>query len=138
MFNCNLCQPERIFSSDIAFEVHKETHHKSEQKVTENLQNSENNNIYKEAIDSVEELGKTISLLEVNKMDFFKKKESEQELNIQPNIVRSFIYELTLEITEQKDKKVMEVNSRINSVIMNLVNDGFDVTIKHQKTEKQF
>ena len=70
-------------------------------------------------------------------MDFFKKKEEQQVELLQP-IMRIYLYELHLEVTETKDKKFIKVMEEINKKLLELMNEGYDIVIKHQKTEKQF
>ena len=135
MFECNLCQPKRIFNSDIAYDVHKQTHINSEKEVIGQIQQHENNKIIEEALNSIEDLGKT---LEVSKMGLFSNEEPKQDVIQQPNIVRQYLFELHLEIIETKDKKFIKVLEEINKKILELMNDNYDIVVKHQKTEKQF
>ena len=135
MFECNLCQPMRTFESGDAYNIHKNFHVQSEQQVVKELEEKENNKVIEEALNSIEDLGKT---LEVSKMALFSKEEPKQDVTQQPNIVRQYLFELQLEVIETKDKKFIKVLEEINKKILELMNDNYDIVVKHQKTEKQF
>lgn len=133
MFKCNLCYPAREFFTDVAYNIHNQSHNESEQEIIKELEQQKNNKIVEETLNNIEELGK----MEV-KMDFFKKKEEEQLVNVQQPIIRNYLYELHLEVTETKDKKFLKVLEEINKKLIELMNDNYDIVVKHQKSEKQF
>ena len=134
MSHCNLCQPSRNFESEDAYNIHKQFHNQSEQEVAKEMENNENNKVIETTLNNIEELGKNMEV----KMDLFKKKEEQPELNIQQPIMRNYLYELHLEVTETKDKKFLKVLEEINKKLIELMNDNYDIVVKHQKSEKQF
>ena len=56
MFKCNICQPERIFNSDISYEIHNQTHKNSEKETTDNLIQQSNDIKLSESYKNLEEV----------------------------------------------------------------------------------
>ena len=137
MINCDLCLPNREFESEIAYNIHKEEHHKSEQEVIKELEQQENDKKLVESFNNLDEVKKQ---LEVNKMGLFSKEDSKQEIEMPPqfNEIRSYLFELHLEVVDKQDKKAFEVIEEINKTILSLMSKGYDVVLKLQRTEKQF
>ena len=135
MFKCNICQPERIFNSDISNEIHNQTHKNSEKETTDNLIQQSNDIKLSESYKNLEEV-------KMGFLDKFKPQENslvEAEKNlVQQQTMRSYICELHLEVTETKDKKFIKVLEELTKKLLELINDGNDIVIKHQKVEKQF
>ena len=133
MFECNLCQPKREFFTDIAFEIHKRQHSQSEKDVVNEAVEKENNDKLNDAFDNLEQAKNFME----GKMGFFNKEEK-VNVELQPTTIRNYLYELQLEVADTKDKKSMKVFEEINKKLIELMSDGYDITLKHQKTEKQF
>ena len=134
MFECNLCQPKREFFTDIACEIHKKQHSESEQEVTNQIIEQEDKQNLNKAFDSLESAKK---YMEEQKMGFFNKDEPQTSVEPIPIIIRSYLYELHLEVADSKDKKSLKVFEEINKKLLELMSDGYDIVLKHQKTEKQ-
>ena len=134
MFECNLCQPKREFFTDIACEIHKKQHSESEQEVTNQIIEQEDKQNLNIAFDKLE-LAK--NYMEDKKMGLFNKDEPQKTSEPEPNIIRSYLYELHLEVADSKDKKSLKVFEEINKKLLELMSDGYDIVLKHQKTEKQ-
>lgn len=102
---CEKCNRE--FESQTAYDIHIDTHK--------------------------ETIIQKIDTLEVLNM-FGEKKEEQKPIEI-PQFVKTYLCHFELEILDKKDKKAMKVWEEINKTFINLMNDGYDITIKEQKIQ---